>query len=652
MMCQLGLASIRVPAKQYKGIISSSAPIFPREKTRRIPSNVKLATCSFASTKLGADNFILFRFVLLTNKAMSTKRQSNLSSFFGGATKKAPLKSKKEKPSKSSSKAAVSSSTPSKAKRDDDGSLTPISPLPKSKARTKKKEIKKDFMTETKDDDSLMDTDDEDVVIGKKHELPSSTSPEENGGGPHKKKRIIIDDSSDDEAEELDVEETKVENRKEEEQSSKEEDDEEEYKEADEPSDDDEEEEELVAVEDEKEEEEVDVKVSSLSKKPSKSEPKPKKNALSALKAPSSKSTNKTKNTKKSTSAAQSIPTDDEIKSMLDSKKWKLDKKGNPTPMPYSLLCQTLSEIEAISSRLEIQRHLTNLFRLCILQNPKDLITLLYLSSNTVAAAYECVELGIGDAILIKAVGEACGSNPSIVKQKYKSDGDLGTVAQNAKGKLGMLGFGIKPKPLAAEEVLNVFRQIATTSGSQSQKKKVDMIKGLLNRAESEGFESKFIVRGLQGKLRIGLAQSTVLISLGHAILLSKTQEEEEVKKSKEVESPDNALSQNSINVINTKLPLESRLEAAVNIVRKAYSEVPSFDALSEAILSVPLSRLHEACTLRPGLPVEPMLAKPTKSVQEVLKRLNGKRFTCEYKYDGERAQVHMKQDGVTKVGS
>lgn len=71
-------------------------------------------------------------------------------------------------------------------------------------------------------------------------------------------------------------------------------------------------------------------------------------------------------------------------------------------------------------------------------------------------------------------------------------------------------------------------------------------------------------------------------------------------------------------------------------------SELPDYEVIIPAMLEHGIYKLRENCRLQPGIPLKPMLAKPTKSITEVLDRFEGKHFTCEYKYDGERAQIHF----------
>ena len=46
------------------------------------------------------------------------------------------------------------------------------------------------------------------------------------------------------------------------------------------------------------------------------------------------------------------------------------------------------------------------------------------------------------------------------------------------------------------------------------------------------------------------------------------------------------------------------------------------------------------------------MLAKITEGIPDALKQLKGQAFLAEYKYDGQRAQIHLLQDRSVKVFS
>ncbi|KAH9950363.1 DNA ligase I [Amylocystis lapponica] len=285
-------------------------------------------------------------------------------------------------------------------------------------------------------------------------------------------------------------------------------------------------------------------------------------------------------------------------------------------PVPYAALAKVFSLIEATTKRLE-KTSLLTAFLLLVIQrsaqgDTESLLQAVYLCINRLSPDYVGIELGIGESLLIKAISESTGRSLAVVKADLKKEGDLGLVAMNSKNSQKTL---FKPKALTLPFVFAKLKEIALSTGHSSQNKKVSIITKLL--AACQGVEAKYIVRSLEGKLRIGNAERTVLVALAHASVLAETEREE-----------------------------------SASIIKSVYSELPSYDIVVPALLVGGVSKLREKCKLTPGVPLKPMLAKPTKAIGEVLDRFENKRFTCEYKYDGERAQVHRLDNGTVGVFS
>lgn len=66
----------------------------------------------------------------------------------------------------------------------------------------------------------------------------------------------------------------------------------------------------------------------------------------------------------------------------------------------------------------------------------------------------------------------------------------------------------------------------------------------------------------------------------------------------------------------------------------------PDYGIIVPALLTGGVWNLPKNCNFTLGIPIGSMLSKPIKDVKEILNKFQNKVFTCEYKYDGVRAQV------------
>lgn len=262
--------------------------------------------------------------------------------------------------------------------------------------------------------------------------------------------------------------------------------------------------------------------------------------------------------------------------------------------MKYVKLAEVFDEIEATSKRLEM----TDLLVKLIKDTPRDEISkVVYLLQGKLYPDYLGVELGIAEKLLIKAVAEIAGKSENLVDGDFKKSGDLGLTVEKLLQRKSQAT--LVKRPLTVSSVYDTFDKIAHAAGSGSVDLKIRLLRSLLN--DASPLEGKFIARMAVGKLRLGVADMTVLDALAIAYGGDKSAREP----------------------LERAYNLSSDLGYVASVVAK------------DGLVGV------EKFKITVGRPIRPMLCERLPSAREILEKLGGT-GAAEYKYDGLRVQAHI----------
>lgn len=231
-----------------------------------------------------------------------------------------------------------------------------------------------------------------------------------------------------------------------------------------------------------------------------------------------------------------------------------------------------------------------------------------------------------------------CGLDNASLKTLYDKHGDAGDVAFEAKKRQSLTLR--RPKPLSIKAVFQSLVKIANSKGNGSQEFKQRIVERLLQDAQGPE-ESRYLVRTLAQHLRIGAVKTTMLIALSRAFLMSR---------------PPHADYPIKLPAELTKLKKETLVETYAKgeeLVKASFARRPNYNDLVPCLLDVGITQeLILRCGLALHIPLRPMLGSITRDLGEMLTKLQGRDFTCEYKYDGQRAQVHCDDSGKVSIFS
>ncbi len=268
--------------------------------------------------------------------------------------------------------------------------------------------------------------------------------------------------------------------------------------------------------------------------------------------------------------------------------------------MLYERLARVYEEIEATPGTLEKTRIFSELLKDAKSDEVDKIVAL------TVGQLFPSwmgePEIGIAEKMAIQVISTAASVTEREVKSKLRKTGDIGAVAE-------VLLSTSAQQTLFAEEVsvtkvFNELAAVARVSGKGSSKDKVARMVGLIS--DASPLEAKFIIRTVTSQLRLGLSVMGILDALSLAFTGDKDARD---------------ILEHAFNVCSDLRRVAKLLaEKGIKAVKELKAEV--------------------------GVPIRMMAAKKLSSPQEIIEKA-GPEVLVEFKYDGERVQIHKNGNDV-----
>ncbi|MHA1617390.1 MAG: ATP-dependent DNA ligase [Candidatus Njordarchaeales archaeon] len=214
--------------------------------------------------------------------------------------------------------------------------------------------------------------------------------------------------------------------------------------------------------------------------------------------------------------------------------------------------------------------------------------------------------LEISWATIIKIVQELTKASPKELLEAFNKTGDPGEMVELImKNKKVIRQATLFEEPLTILNVYRTLESIAKIRGSGSRVRKEAIVKSLLSRASP--LEAKYLVKIMLGEMRHGVSEGLM---------------EEAIAKAADV---------------------------SLELVERAHMFLGDIGEVAYIALTQGAKGL-ENVHLQLFRPLKPMLAQQAERVQEALREHGGK-TAFEYKFDGARVQIHVK-DGEVKIFS